>query len=179
MRIFKYQYCKARMIAFLHGELPPGSRRRVAQYIDEYPRCYAEYVRQRSLQHELGHRLPSLGQPTPDQLERIWAGIQEEMRPAPRRKSQPAFVARYGLATLALVMVLLIPLLLGSVDGPPITVTQPRPADLATEATASPPNPTSIAAAPTQPAVITAPVHNSDDPPAPEAAPQRTPVSEK
>jgi anti-sigma factor RsiW len=178
MRIFTYLYCKARMIAFLHGELPPGSRRRVARYIDECPKCYAEYVRQRSLQHELAHRLPSLGQPNPDQLDRIWAGIQAEMQPAPRH-TPLAYIARYGLATLALVMALLVPLLIGGLDGPQITVTQPRPADLATEVTASPPEPTSVAAAPTQPAAMTAAGRNYEEPPAPEAAPQRTPVSEK
>ncbi|MBC8170519.1 MAG: hypothetical protein H7X77_02565, partial [Anaerolineae bacterium] len=39
---FRIRYCKARMVAYVNGELPIAARRRMARYIEQYPECYAE-----------------------------------------------------------------------------------------------------------------------------------------
>ena len=125
---FKLRYCKARMVAYLNGELSPGARRRVARYIDECPDCYAEYVRQRELQQELTHRLATFGQPRPVQLNRIWAAVQEEMQASQPSRSNSKHYLRYSVVLLALLLVMFLPLtLLGNEVASSVMVTQPTP----------------------------------------------------
>src|SRR3990170_2279910 len=123
---FKYHYCKTRMTAFINDELPPRARRRIARYMDECPDCYAEYLRQRDLQHELMRNLPSFGRPRPAQLGHIWSAIQQNMR---TRASQVRhrYHARYGLSTLMLLLTLFLPLLVRHDSVSRVTVTQPMP----------------------------------------------------
>ena len=110
----KYRYCKARMTAYLNGELSPGARRRMARYIAECPDCYAEYLRQLDLTRELESRVGGFGTPGVGQLDRIWANIEAEITtpaPAPpvRRRR-----ARYGLVLLMLLLATLLPWTLGN-----------------------------------------------------------------
>jgi anti-sigma factor RsiW len=111
----KYRYVKMRMTAYLSGELPPRSRRRMARYIDESPRCYEEYRRQRQVADEMKIRLPSFGQPTTRQIEGLWTRIHAELS-APRARSsrRPGVWASYGLVLAALTIMLVLPLTLGS-----------------------------------------------------------------
>ena len=127
MNVFKYRYCKARMVAFINNELPLAARRRVARYIDECPKCYNEYTRQRALQHKLTDTLPTFGQPQGDQLDRIWMAVQGELNTPPRPR--PAFQMRYGLVTMALVMGLMLPLLMGNSNITQAAVTPPTPTE--------------------------------------------------
>jgi anti-sigma factor RsiW len=173
---FKYHYCKVRMAAFINGELPPDMRRRMGRYIDECADCYAEYRRQRALLNDLSARLPTLGQPDNQQLERVWLAVQAELLPPSRQPVHPAYFARYGLATLMLMVVLLVPFVLsGRQMVSPAVATQPRPAVALSIATASAPHDNS------PDAVVTLPVSTADpeiETIAPEAAPEYIPQSE-
>jgi anti-sigma factor RsiW len=110
---FTCRYCEARLTAFIHGELPLKARRRIARHLDECPTCYARYLRRRDLADELSRHIPRIGQPERGQLQRVWSGIQAEMTPTPRalylRRSP-----RYGLVTLVLLLVMLLPLTMGN-----------------------------------------------------------------
>lgn len=124
---FKLRYCKARMLAYIHGELPPHSRRRMARYLDECPRCYAEYQRQRALIAELQWTLPAFGAASGDQLARIWSRVQADMRRRPG-SVRPLYHAGYGLAALMLAVLLLLPLAGTGGASAAASLTQPEPA---------------------------------------------------
>lgn len=111
---FKLRYCKSRMSAYIHGELSPQSRRRIARYIHECPQCYAEYTRQNQMARELRSELPGFGRPTRGQLDRIWAGIEAEIAPAPqrsrsRRGGWRPYKVGYGVVALALLLAVMLP----------------------------------------------------------------------
>lgn len=135
---FKYRYCKARMTAFVHGELSPQSRRRVARYIDECADCYAEYMRHRELQRELLHDLPAFGKPDEAQLDRMWSVIQGEVF-TPQRRTTPNFYRmRYGFATAAFFVVFMLPFTLGNNTIATASTTPPTPAEVVTAAMSTP-----------------------------------------
>lgn len=107
---FKVRYCKARMLAYIRGELPPRSRRRMARYLDECPRCYQEYQRQRSTLLELERTLPAFGAASGEQLGRIWTRVQADMQRRPGGLRPIIYHASYGLAALMLLVILMLPL---------------------------------------------------------------------
>ncbi|MCU0499558.1 MAG: hypothetical protein MUF87_19585 [Anaerolineae bacterium] len=112
LAFFRYRYCKAHMVAYLHGELSPQARRRIGRIIDHDPACYAEYVRQRDLMAELDRQLPLVGQADPRALRRMWGAIQQELQGhhAPMRRLR----WRYGVAGVLLMMILVMPLTMGN-----------------------------------------------------------------
>ena len=114
LNLLKYHYCKRRMVAFVNGDLPAPARRRVARYIDENQAIYRDYIATRRITQELQTRIPAANRPTDVQLNRIWDGIQADLRPAPRGwMPQKVFRPGYALAMLATVMAIALPLLLG------------------------------------------------------------------
>lgn len=125
---YKVRYCKSRMVAFINGELPLKSRRRVARYIDECEECYAEYIRQKQLVRDLEYKLPVIGEPSDSQMDKMWAGIQASLQ-ANTRPKRRTYHTRYGILTLAFVLAVIVPFTLG--NGLPTTVasaaTQPAP----------------------------------------------------
>lgn len=127
---FRYHYCKARMVAYVNGELPPAARRRMARYIDVCPACYAEYRRQRSLYEHLSATLPPFGAPAPAQIDRMWNSIQREMQ-RPRSAGWRQYPARYGALALLLALLVMIPVALPAAldqtGTPPMLPTQPAP----------------------------------------------------
>lgn len=125
--MFKYRYCKSRMVAFLNDELPPAARRRIARYIDECPDCYAEYIRQRDLQHRLSADMPRLAQPDARQLDSLWSRIQAEIQPSPPQARPVSFRMRYGLVAVALVFMLLLPMVFDDSQVTQAAITQPAP----------------------------------------------------
>ena len=127
----KYRYCKARMAAYLNGEMSLASRRRMARYIDECPDCYAEYRRQLDVTRELESSVGGLGRPDRPQLRRIWSNVQTNIQyeatshqPAEHAPRRPA---RYGLVLLAFLVAVLLPWTLGNRNVPSIP-SQPAPA---------------------------------------------------
>jgi hypothetical protein len=115
-------YCKSRMVAYVNGELPPAARRRIAHYIERYPTCYAEYIRQKDAARELNFRLPLIGQPDKPTLDRIWAAVSAEMthhtpdtgsggKPQRRLLTSPlSFRVRYGVLGLIMAISFVLPL---------------------------------------------------------------------
>jgi len=139
-------YCKTRMVAYVNGELPPAARRRMARYIERYPTCYAEYIRQREAARELNFRMPLVGQPEKAALDRIWAAVQSELDSGAVSSSQPdtrvqqpllrrdwrrestAFRVRYGVVGLIMVMAVVLPLTFGANHTAfAVSLTQPIP----------------------------------------------------
>ncbi len=99
--------CREHLPGYISRELTTAARSQVAEHIQTCNACYAVYVHQRELSSELSRTLPGLGSPLPS-LERIWAGVEAEMR-APKRQSISLEQARYSLAVVLLVIALLLP----------------------------------------------------------------------
>lgn len=112
LAFFRYRYCKAHMVAYLHGELSPQARRRINRMIERDPACYAEYLRQREIMRELEHGLPIFGQPDARTLKRMWGAIQQELQG--HHPPVRAFRWRYGVAGVLLMMILILPLTMGN-----------------------------------------------------------------
>ena len=115
---FKHRYCQVHMAGYLSGDLPEGTRRRVARFIHECQDCYQEYRRQRALTERLQRNIPTLGQPSAQQLDKVWQSLQSQLVPAsapracrPRRSPATASVS-YGLIMIVLAVTLLLPLAL-------------------------------------------------------------------
>ncbi len=140
---FACRYCRSRLGAYIHGELDLKARRRIARHLDECPACRADCIAEREIADELSRRMAFVGQLRTPQLRRMWAEIQSEtwteQAIAPRRHPK-----RYGLAALALLMVMVFPWTLGNQNLPFSIPTQPAPSS---SATASPRGSTSRGAA--------------------------------
>jgi anti-sigma factor RsiW len=103
--------CRTLLVGYINGELTQKRRWRVGQHLNECAACYARYVEQRNLAHDLRTDLNLIGQPSRPQLSHIWSSIQSDMRRA--QPFQPRFRRRYGIAVLVLVLSLLLPWSLG------------------------------------------------------------------
>ncbi len=121
----KYRYCKARMTAYLNGELAPRSRQRMARYIDECPDCYTEYQRQRALVQDLKGYVPAVGRPQSGQLDRMWANIQSQIGASVNGQSKKRH-KQIGFGLVALVLVLM--LLPWITDNRPVAAIPSQPA---------------------------------------------------
>ncbi|MDX1994417.1 MAG: hypothetical protein SF029_18685 [bacterium] len=139
---FKVRYCKARMTAFINGELSPKARNRVARLIDECPECYEEYRRARQLQGDLRQQLRRFGQPTSAQLEGVWRNIQAEMDGKPKAPIRTAHSWRYRASTSAAIIVLLasilLPFMMNSGQTSRASITPPVPPSRIIATTESP-----------------------------------------
>lgn len=168
----KIAYCRQHMTAFINGELPEHARRRVARYIDSSPDCYKLYIQERQLQRDLRGELITLARPHSAELSRVWQSIQSEME----RKSvnrAPVFHKRYGLVTVTLLLMILLPF---AADSSPFsqsvaTPPTPRGGNIETIVTISPVQPTAVAVATLQPSGTTSQLSRI----VPEAVPPRTP----
>ena len=128
----RFRYVKARMTAYISGELPTATRRFIARQIDEDERCYKEYIRQRQTKNELERVLPTLGRSDETQLSNIWANIQTELnRPAETIVTvrKHSFQLGYGLVIVAMTIALLVPLSFDaqSVNAQDVPTQQPMP----------------------------------------------------
>lgn len=113
LKYLQYRYFKARLAAYLDGELPVKTRRFIARQIDENPLAYQEYLRARQTKQELESSLPIFGKPEIGQLDAIWANIQDELqkeaRPSLTKKLRPHYSLGYGLAVMLIALLLLAP----------------------------------------------------------------------
>ena len=128
-------HCQAQLDAYLDGQLTAKARRRVGQHISRCESCYAEYVRRRDLRNDLQQTLPLVGQRNAPDFARVWQRVRREL-PNPtyeRRRYQ----ARFGLAALMVMLILMLPFMMGHRDLPMIL--PPRPAPDLTQQGGTPP----------------------------------------
>jgi anti-sigma factor RsiW len=113
LKYLKYRYVKARLAAYLDGELPVKTRRFIARQIDENPLAYREYIRAKQSKQVLEDALPSFGKAEAGQLNAVWANIQSELqkdeRPKQRRALLSHFSFGYGFALALFALLLLAP----------------------------------------------------------------------
>jgi anti-sigma factor RsiW len=107
---FSCRECRAHLPAYLHRELKPRLRRRVAQHLNGCPACYAQYRAHRDLAQELSSVLPRVGAADSSRLGKIWSGVQMEMA----QPKASRYRARFSMAAAALVATLALPWALGS-----------------------------------------------------------------
>ena len=159
LNYLKYRYVKARMMAYLDGDLSIKARRFVARQIDENPVCYQEYIRAKQSKQELERALPAFGKADKPQLDNLWANIQAELNQPEtvpvRAMTRPTFSLSYGVTALLFLVMMLTPL---AVDASRASISpipqQPAPekiADVTTRASTPEPNSTAIALAPDTP----------------------------
>lgn len=133
LRLLRIRYSKSRMVAYVNGELPPAARRRIARYIEQYPACYAEYIKQRNAARELQWKLPLVGHAEKPALDRMWSAINAELQQAaPQRRSlggaKMQFQLRYGVLGLAMAFAIVLPMTFsGSRTAFALSLSQPAP----------------------------------------------------
>ncbi len=113
VKYLQFRYVKARMTAYLDGDLPVKTRRFIARQIDENPLCYREYIRAKQTRQEIERTLPVFGKADSGQLDNLWANIQAELN-QPETESvpmshRPGYSLSYGVAMLILVIIMLAP----------------------------------------------------------------------
>lgn len=113
LKYLQYRYVKARMMAYLDGDLPVKTRRFIARQIDENPLCYQDYIRAKQTRQELERTLPVFGTAESGQLDNLWANIQAELNQAdtatPQVKHPYSYSLSYGVAMLVLAIIMLAP----------------------------------------------------------------------
>ena len=121
----KYHYCKMRLPAYLNREVSISERSRISRYIDECPRCYAEYKRQLQLKQNLEQEISKVGLPAAPQLTRMWANIQAEMNNDERIKVNLPYLVK--LMSIIFLLTLLIPLAINTRNTMLSVPSQPAP----------------------------------------------------
>lgn len=114
LKYLKYRYVKARMSAYLDGDLSPQSRRFISRQIDENSNCYRLYIDSKQTKQALERELPVLGKPDAGQLEALWTTIQTELKQPDSQviRHRPNYSLSYGVAFVVLIIILLAPLAL-------------------------------------------------------------------
>ena len=116
--------CQKHLIAYISHELPPKVRDKVARHFDQCESCYALYLQHKRTSNELQRVMPLVGNSRPPTFDRVWAAARLD---AARRTSN-YYPFRYGMAMIAITVLLLVPFALGRTNQvlaePP---TQPAP----------------------------------------------------
>lgn len=104
--------CRTKLLAYVHHELAPLERRWISQHLDECETCYALYFQHQDMAQNLAQSVPLIGHGHQPALDRVWNAIQQDLvQPRHRVRTYPA---HYGLAALAVTIMLLIPLTMGN-----------------------------------------------------------------
>ncbi len=151
---WKYRYCKARMVAFVNGDLSLRARRRIAHYIDECSKCDDLYTQERRMAQELQDRLHRTKAPDVMQVTRMWSAIQAEMTPvsADKSRSVPYYYqrTRYAVAMMVMVLTMAVTIILGNSSASlAAETTLPEPVNRYTLATTTSPDDNVLVAAAT------------------------------
>lgn len=109
------RYAKARMAAYINGEVSPAMRRFIAQQIDTHDDVHRCYTQHRAAKRELERELPTFGRASEMQLDALWTSIQTQLnQPEPAAtapvRATPRYSLGYGLAMVLCAMALLLPL---------------------------------------------------------------------
>jgi anti-sigma factor RsiW len=118
------KHCQKHLIAYINHELSPKMRNQVAQHLDQCEACYALYLQHKRMANELRRVMPLVGNNRPPAFDRVWAAARLDAV----RRTTNYYPLRYGMAMLAITVLLLIPFALGRTNQvlaePP---TQPAP----------------------------------------------------
>jgi len=116
--------CQKHVIGYINHELSPKLRDQVAKHLDQCEFCYSLYLQHKRITNELNRVMPLVGNYRPPSFERVWNATRLD---AARRTSN-YYPLRYGMAMVAITVLLLIPFALGRTNqvlaDPP---TQPAP----------------------------------------------------
>lgn len=134
LQYLRYRYAKARMTAYINGELSVNARRYVARQIDSDPRCRAEFNRQRAIKEAVEYKLPAMGRPEKSQLDSMWANIQTQLVdnsvrdvPANTITMQPTYSLGYVLAIILCLFGVLLPFSFKVEGSEAVMIEQPMP----------------------------------------------------
>jgi anti-sigma factor RsiW len=126
LNYLKRRYARARMTAYINGDLSSNGRRIVSEQIDASPDVYRAYIAHKRIKQAMERDLPAFGQPDADRLETLWSSIETELTAAghqPEAVQAPSHQPgrsglslryRYGLALVLCLLVLLLPMSLDS-----------------------------------------------------------------
>ena len=111
LRYLQKRYVRARLTAYIDGELNPASRRFVARLIDEHSDLYADYMTLRETRRNLERELPLIGRIDTHQMNNMWANINAQLQteealsapPQSHRTPEPRFSFSYGMAVIIFV----------------------------------------------------------------------------
>lgn len=103
---FECRYCQSRLPAYIHRELSPRARRRVAAHLSRCDSCSAVYIDYREVARSLHSDMPAVGRGF-DQG-RGWAAVQARLS-QPAASPRKRFQKRYGAAALLLAAALVLP----------------------------------------------------------------------
>ncbi len=103
------KYCQQHLVTYIHRELPPKQHRRVAEHLDRCETCYSLYLEHKRMVNDLGRIVPNISSGRAPTFDRVWAAARLD---AARRTSN-YYPLRYGMAMVAITVLLLIPFALG------------------------------------------------------------------
>lgn len=106
MYSFECRHCQALLPAYIHRELSPRARRRVAAHLSHCDSCNAAYMDYRDVARSLKADVPAVGRGF-DQT-RGWAAVQARLS-KPGSSPRKRFQKRYGAAALLVAMALVLP----------------------------------------------------------------------
>ena len=116
--------CQKHLVAYINRELSPKLCDQVAQHLDHCETCYPIYLQHKRTTYELRRTMPLVGNARPPTFDRVWAAARLDAA----RRTTNYYPLRYGMAMLAITVLLLIPFALGRTNQvlaePP---TQPAP----------------------------------------------------
>ncbi len=103
------KHCQKHLITYLHRDLPPNQQRKIGEHLDRCQTCYTLYLEHKRISSELGRTIPIINSGRPPTFDRVWAAARLD---AVRRTSN-YYPLRYGMAMVAITILLLIPFALG------------------------------------------------------------------
>jgi len=103
------KHCQKHLVTYIHRELPPKLHRKVSEHLDRCETCYALYLEHKRMSTELSRIVPTISAGKPPAFDRVWAAARLD---AARRTSN-YYPLRYGMAMVAITLLLLIPFALG------------------------------------------------------------------
>lgn len=103
------KHCQKHLVTYIHRELPPKQHRKVAEHLDHCPICYALYLEHKRMANDLGRVVPTINAGRPPTFDRVWAAVRLDTA----RRTSNYYPLRYGMAMVAVTLLLLVPFALG------------------------------------------------------------------
>ncbi|RMF78135.1 MAG: zf-HC2 domain-containing protein [Chloroflexi bacterium] len=123
-RISCYQ-CQSQLSHYVHDELSPLQRRKVAQHLTSCADCDRIYRTEKQIAQQLGSEMLFVGRGHVPDFATIWASVEHEVF---KPKSQPArYSVRHGLVAIVLMLALMLPLMWLGRGTSSVLVQQPVP----------------------------------------------------